>query len=176
MTSSPSPPSSGSREPDRSPSEEDRGSTWDTVAEFTLSSEPGNERLAMERVARAVRKLQLPGTRLECLKTAVAEATLNAMEHGNDYRPELPVLIEVRRSPAALAVRITDQGRGGQTIPDPATPDLQAKLSGEQAPRGWGLFLIKNMVDELHVVSDEGHHSVELIVYRKEGQDGRHTA
>lgn len=176
MTSSPSPPSRGSREPQRRPSEEGGGSTGDTVAEFALSSEPGNERLAMERVAEAVRELKLPEARLECLKTAVAEATLNAMEHGNDYRPELPVSIEVRYSPAALSVRITDRGRGSQTIPDPATPDLQAKLSGEQAPRGWGLFLIKNMVDELHVVSDEGYHSVELIVYRKEGQDGRHTA
>ena len=31
-----------------------------------------------------------------------------------------------------------------------------------QTPRGWGLFLIRSMVDEMHVSSDEGHHTVEL--------------
>ena len=44
------------------------------------------------------------------------------------------------------------------------TPDIGAKLSGEQSPRGWGLFLIKNMVDEMRVTGDETHHTVELLM------------
>ena len=51
-----------------------------TLAEFTVPSEPGNERLAMEQVSVAVQPLNLPKKRLEELKTAVAEATMNAME------------------------------------------------------------------------------------------------
>ena len=141
-----------------------------TLAEFSVASEPDNERLAMQRVAEAVRELGLPPRRLEQLKTAVAEATMNAMEHGNHYRPELPVQIAVLASPAELAVRITDQG-GGAPIGDPETPDLEAKLANQQTPRGWGLFLIKSMVDELRVSSDEAHHTVELIV-RLDGGDG----
>ena len=39
------------------------------------------------------------------------------------------------------------------------------KLAELQTPRGWGLFLIKNMVDEMHVTNDVDHHTVELIVY-----------
>ena len=66
-----------------------------TLADFTLPSEPGNERRAMEEVARAVSEVGLPERTLERLKTAVAEATMNAMEHGNHYRAELPVIIEV---------------------------------------------------------------------------------
>src|SRR5437764_5643020 len=119
-----------------------------TLAEFSVASAPDNERLAMRQVAEAIRALGLPPRRLEQLKTAVAEATMNAMEHGNRYRPELPVRVAVLASPGELTVRITDQG-GGAPIGDPETPDLEAKLANEQTPRGWGLFLIKRMVDEL---------------------------
>ncbi len=140
------------------------------LAELSVPSEPGNERPAMERVAEAVKKLGLPAQRLERLKTAVAEATMNAMEHGNRYRSEVPVVIQVLSSDVDLLVRITDQG--GSPIPDPdkEVPDLEAKLEGLQSPRGWGLFLIKNMVDEMHITSDAVHHTIELVMHL-EGDD-----
>ena len=69
----------------------------------------------MEQVAAAVAGLDLPADRLERLKTAVGEATMNAMEHGNRYDPDLPVAIQVRASADLLTVSITDHG-GGQEI------------------------------------------------------------
>jgi serine/threonine-protein kinase RsbW len=142
-----------------------RNGTWRVLAELSVPSEPGNERLAMERVAEVVKELGLSEERLERLKTAVAEATMNAMEHGNRYRPEVPVVIEVLSSDVDLSVRINDQG--GSLVPDPATevPDLEAKLEGLQTSRGWGLFLIRNMVDEMHITSDEVHHTVGLVMH-----------
>src|SRR5918993_1127668 len=82
------------------------------LTDFSVPSEPGNERLAMETVAEAVRDLNIRGENLERLKTAVAEATMNAMEHGNKYRAEVPVLIEVLVMDRDLVVRITDSGSG----------------------------------------------------------------
>lgn len=146
-----------------------RGQTegdWQVLAEFSIPSQPGNERLASDQVTTSIQALDLPVQRAERLKTAVAEATMNAMEHGNHYRPELPVWIRLLVSATALAVQITDQG-GGQSIPEPEAPDLEAKLAGRQTPRGWGLFLIEKMVDEMHVVTDQAHHTVELILYLK---------
>ena len=134
-----------------------------TLAEFTVPSEPGNERLAMEQVSVAVQPLNLPKKRLEELKTAVAEATMNAMEHGNHYHPDVPVVIQVLASETTLAVQIRDQG-SGQPILTPEEPDLEAKLAELQTARGWGLFLIKNLVDDMHITSDETHHTVELIM------------
>lgn len=158
--------SSGAAEPakrsDGSPEDEVR-----MLAEFDLPSERGNERLAMERVAEAILGLGLPPARLERLKTAVAEATMNAMEHGNGYRAEVPVSVKVLVSAAAVSVRITDRG-GGRPIPEAEVPDLDAKLAGEQSPRGWGLFLIKNMVDHVFVASDDTHHTLELVLDLKE--------
>jgi serine/threonine-protein kinase RsbW len=141
-----------------------------TLADFTLPSVPGNERRAMEEVARAVSGLGLPQRTLERLKTAVAEATMNAMEHGNHYRAEVPVVIEVSASDDELSIKITDEGSGPPVFHS-ETPDLEAKLEGRQPPRGWGLFLIKNMVDDMNVTGDEHHHTVELVIYLKGDDD-----
>jgi anti-sigma regulatory factor (Ser/Thr protein kinase) len=124
----------------------------------------------MEEVARAVSGLGLPERTLERLKTAVAEATMNAMEHGNHYRAEVPVVIEVSASDEELSIKITDEGSGPPVFHS-ETPDLEAKLEGRQPPRGWGLFLIKNMVDDMNVTGDEHHHTVELVIYLKGDDD-----
>jgi anti-sigma regulatory factor (Ser/Thr protein kinase) len=130
---------------------------------FRIESRPGNEREAMERVAAAVAPLGIEPRRLDQLKTAVAEATMNAIEHGNDSRPELPVDVEVAVSGGVLTVRITDDGICGPIV-EAETPDLDLKLAGLQKPRGWGLFLIENMVDEIRVSDAGGRHTVELVL------------
>ena len=89
---------------------------------------------------------------------------MNAMEHGNCFQAAAPVRIHVLASVAALAVWITDQG-WHQARPAPVAPDLEAKLAGLQTPRGWGLFLIERLVDELHERNTDAEHTVELILY-----------
>jgi anti-sigma regulatory factor (Ser/Thr protein kinase) len=142
------------------------------LAAFEVASEPGNERLAIDQVAEAVAGLGLDGPRLERLKTAVGEATMNAIEHGNGNRPELAVAVSVVADDADVKVRITDQG-GERPLPEVETPDLEAKLAGLQTPRGWGLFLIQNMVDALNTAVDEHHHTIELVMHLKEAPDAR---
>ena len=148
-----------------------RNGTWRILRELSVPSEPGNERMAMERVAEAISDLDIRSENLERLKTAVAEATMNAMEHGNHYRAELPVLIEVSASDTQLSVKITDEGSGPPAF-HAETPDLKAKLEGMQSPRGWGLFLIKNMVDAMEVTGDEHHHTVELLLNLERQAEG----
>ncbi len=141
------------------------GSEADQIlGEFDIPSEPGNERIAAGKVLEAVQGIDFTETRLKQLETAVAEATMNAMEHGNHYDPDKPVSILVLRREHQLVIRIRDLG-GGKPIPEAVTPDIDAKLAGLQSPRGWGLFLIHNMVDEMHASSDETHHILELVMY-----------
>lgn len=144
------------------------GDGRDLLARFELPSRPGNERQAMQQVAEVVAPLGMPQAKLDRLKTAVAEATMNGMEHGNKFDEAIPVLIEVARDGRNLTVSITDRGLR-QPIPEAETPDLTAKLAGQQSPRGWGLFLIQNMVDEMHVTADDVHHTVELVIHLTEG-------
>ena len=104
----------------------------------------------------------LPLPLIERIKTAVAEAAMNAIEHGNHFRAERPTDVQVLAGAQQVVVRITDQG-GHHPMPEVETPDLQAKLAGLQSPRGWGLFLIRNMADEMNLYGDEQHHTIELI-------------
>ena len=120
--------------------------------------------------------LGLPDARLERLKTAVAEATMNAIEHGNGNRPDIPVEVEVTQDGDQIIVAISDQGgrnaparaRCGDGAGDHEEPDLAKKLDGAQTPRGWGLFLIRNMVDAMDVTTDGQRHTI-LLTMRTEG-------
>ncbi len=187
---------------------------------FSLPSEPGNERLALARVAGTVKDLGLSEGRLEKLKTAVAEATMNAIEHGNGNRAEIPVEVEVSQDGDEIIVAISDQGgdatsgdatsgdatsgdatsgdatsgdatsgdaksgdatsgdaksgdatsgdakSGDAKAGDASTeePDLLKKLEGAQSPRGWGLFLIRNMVDAMDITTNGQRHTIWLTM------------
>ena len=130
---------------------------------FSVPSIAGSERQVAERVINIVAPLHLDPARLDKLKTATAEATMNAIEHGNQSDAELLVGVAVRSGGGELSVRITDRG-GDQPVAEAETPDLEAKLEGLQKPRGWGLFLIQNMVDDVRVEADGSDHTIELIM------------
>jgi len=143
---------------------------------FELPSEPGNERLALARVAESVQGLGLSDSRLEKLKTAVAEATMNAIEHGNGNRAEIPVEVEVTQAGDEIVVAISDQG--GEAHPGGGAadePDLLQKLDGGQSPRGWGLFLIRNMVDAMDITTNGQRHTIWLTVRTGGAAHGEHV-
>jgi serine phosphatase RsbU (regulator of sigma subunit)/CHASE1-domain containing sensor protein/anti-sigma regulatory factor (Ser/Thr protein kinase) len=154
-------------QPDMTGTDNDRR----VLADFALASELGNERLAMEKVAEAVMELPLSGQRLDRLKTAVAEATMNAMEHGNRYDPDVPVNIQVWLLKERLLVRIIDRGSGPLSSLKAQGPNLEAKLEDAQTARGWGVFLIERMVDEVRVSGNPDHHTVELVMRLEVGRD-----
>lgn len=145
---------------------ESDGEAGTILTSFTLASTEGNERLAIDRVAQVVASLGLDPSRFEKLKTAVGETVMNAIEHGNENDSTLDVGVEVAADDRRIAVRITDMG-GDKVIPEATTPDIEAKLAGEQAPRGWGLFLVEQMVDEVTRTQVNGSSVVELIMKRE---------
>ena len=142
------------------------------ITAFSVPGEEGNERLAMDRVAASIADLGLPPARLERLKTAVSEATMNAIEYGSQGRSEVPVDVVVETTVEAIVVRITDRALSGAVPTDAEAPDIERKLAGEQKPRGWGLFLIKNMVDSMDVTSDGSTQTLTLTMAREERTDG----
>jgi anti-sigma regulatory factor (Ser/Thr protein kinase) len=145
------------------------------LAEFELPGALGNERVAMDRVADAVALVGLSPGRLERLKTAVSETAMNAIEYGSAGDPSVPVRIRVDRAPTQLQVRIADAGLGG-AIPHPddaEQPDLEAKLAGLQKARGWGLFLIQQMVDRVDIVREGERQTVVLTLDLGGASDGQ---
>lgn len=134
-------------------------------------SERGRERDVADRVRATAAEVGFPGHRLDALGTAVAEATMNAMEHGNRFDPALSVALRVRGSAARIVVEIDDHG-GARSIPGSTEPDLEAKLAGEQEARGWGLFLIRHLVDEM---STRQHADGHTVVLRLDAEGGDHA-
>jgi len=133
------------------------------LAAFGVPSVPGGERTAIEQVQSAVAGLGLSRETLDRLATAVGETVMNAIEHGHHNRADLLVDVVVRTSDGdRVVVEVTDQG--GAPTNGPVEPDLLLKLSGEQSPRGWGLFLIRHMVDEMTVETVGTEHTVRLVV------------
>ena len=138
------------------------------VTAFSIPGEEGNERLAMDRVAAAIADLGLSPARLERLKTAVSETAMNAIEYGSQGDPDVPVDIAVETTAGSIVVRITDRALSGGVPSEPEAPDIERKLAGDQKPRGWGLFLIKSMVDSMDVTSDGTTQTVTLTMAREE--------
>jgi serine phosphatase RsbU (regulator of sigma subunit)/anti-sigma regulatory factor (Ser/Thr protein kinase) len=142
------------------------------ITAFSVPGEEGNERLVMDRVLAAINDLGLAPARLERLITAVSETAMNAIEYGSQGRAEVPVDVVVETSAGAVVVRITDRALSGGVPAHPEAPDLERKLAGDQKPRGWGLFLIKKMVDSMDVTSDGSTQTVSLTLAREERTDG----
>jgi anti-sigma regulatory factor (Ser/Thr protein kinase) len=118
---------------------------WKTLVEFSLPNQSGSDRLAGERVAAAVRGLNLSHANTERLKTALVEATLNAIKP--DHPPEGVICIRVLISEQAIPAQVISQGKG--LIPDSQTSDQGASsASGQLWQRGWGFFLIRKRENE----------------------------
>ncbi|MBE7555506.1 MAG: hypothetical protein HS126_31030 [Anaerolineales bacterium] len=139
----------------------DLNPAWKIVAEFSLPSQPGSDPVAWAQLITAVRGLNLSPANLDRLKTAIAKATFNAVEHGSSHQPELSVFIRV------LVLEQAETGQGLGTSLDLQMPDPTAKGSGQRLGQAWGFFLIHKVKDEGHVQAGEAHHTIELFLYRE---------
>ena len=149
-----------------------------TLLEEDLPGAFGNERQAMEDVASALAPLGIEPARLERLKTAVSEASMNAIEYGSRGDAAVPIHIVVTTAGQDVRVAVTDRALGGRipTEDDVEQPDIEAKLAGLQKPRGWGLFLIRHMVDEVEVTQGIDDQTVTLTLHLEGDRDARESA
>jgi serine/threonine-protein kinase RsbW len=111
-----------------------------------LPSELGFEKVAMSTAASMAALMGFSSDRIEDLKTAVAEACINAIEHGNQLNNSLSVGVVLSTTDDELEVKVIDDGAGVHGTPHKV--DIDRKMHGEEDPRGMGMFLIQALVDE----------------------------
>ncbi len=128
-----------------------RERTASSSIELRLPSRLGYEKVAMNTAASVARLMGFSDERVDDLKTAVAEACINAMEHGNKLDEALSVGVILSMDANSLEVKVTDTGDGPQTRTD--APDIHKKMQEEEDARGMGMFLIQALVDEAEWVS-----------------------
>lgn len=126
---------------------------------ISIPSELGYEKVVMAAVATVARKAGFPDDRIEDLKTAVGEACVNAIEHGNAFLGQVDVLITLDRDKAGICVGVVDNGKA----PIPLAP---AVLKTDRTDfRGMGLYLIQSLMDQLTINCSPGRNEIRMTSY-----------
>jgi len=100
--------------------------------------------------------------RVEDLKTAVAEACINAIEHSHGIDGDSRVVVTLKQGETRLEVSVKDKGK--------ETHEGWEHLSGrgqggKSKSRGWGLYLIEELMDEVKFeVTPDGGGIVKMIM------------
>lgn len=141
-----------------------------SFVEVRLPSELGYEKIAMSTAAGMAALMGFSPDRIEDLKTAVAEACINAIEHGNQFDERLDVGVVLCSNEDQLEVRVIDGGGG--PLSTPSSPNIDRKISGEEDPRGMGMFLIQSLVDEAEWHKGPPGRSFVRLVIRLDKENG----
>ena len=122
-----------------------------------LSNEIGYERIAMACSASFAQLFGCSPERIEDLKTVVAEAAINAMEHGNKGRADARVIVYLNCHDSVINVSVIDEGDGIKEFPP--DPDTERIIDELDPPIGYGVFLINQLSDKVQFnqMTDEGH-------------------
>ena len=123
---------------------------------------PNVELVAAKAVETLGGALGMHQTRVEAASVAVVEACLNAMEHGGG-----PVIVRLRSKNEAarpcLVVEVEDHGKGFD--PERAPQNSPTRVLGRASKRGWGLPLIRELMDEVQIRSAPGKTLVYMCKY-----------
>ena len=145
-----------------------------SIIELSIPSRIGYEKIAMATAGSIARTMGFSVDRIEDLGTAVAEACINAIEHGNKGQEKQKVFLLMKADPEKLEVSVTDSGRLSET-PKVGRPSIEEKIKPGVEKRGWGMFLIKNLVDEMDMNIQPGNGlKLRMVIYmKKQGQNGQ---
>jgi serine/threonine-protein kinase RsbW len=114
---------------------------------INLPNQLGYERIAMACSESFAKMLGLSAERIEDLKTIVAEAAINAMQHGNKERPGTRVTVSMTFKDNIIHVEVMDEGDGVKALLP--KPDIERIVNELDPPVGFGTFLIKELADEV---------------------------
>lgn len=138
----------------------------DHTTKLQIPASTGYEKIAMDAAAALAGELGFSDERIADIRTAVSEACLNAMEHGNKLNANTSVEVLLNAAPENLTIQILDSGSG---FPPEAVqvPQIDLRIQGQEKSRGLGRFLIEQLVDHVDykVIPNLGH-VITMIVKR----------
>jgi serine/threonine-protein kinase RsbW len=135
----------------------------DRNVEVSLVNQLGYERIAMACSASFARMMGLAPERIEDLKTMVSEAAINAMMHGNKGRPDARVTVSMNCRDNIINITVSDEGDGITNFPP--KPDIEKIVEDLESPVGFGLFLIRQLADQVEFNKETtGGHVVKMAI------------
>jgi len=127
------------------------------VIHLHLPSELGYEKVAMGAVRSVAQAMGFSPDRILDLQTAIAEACTNAIEHGNRLNASQRVEVVMTIEENALAVDVNDKGQDAH-FADPQLPEYGRH-------RGMGMYIIKQLVDEVQWSAKPQGGQVRMVIY-----------
>jgi serine/threonine-protein kinase RsbW len=142
------------------------------MKEWFLQCRIGSEKAVLSDISHLLQADDPLYSRKDDILTAVAEACLNAFEHGNGFDSPNVVKLRMEAYPARYLFQIYDRGVGltkqGLGLNGFRPMDRWA----EDNPRGWGLHLIKQLSDRIESkwCTKEYRHYMEIEFVRQEAR------
>jgi len=117
--------------------------------------------LAVSKTAEALATMsEFQPDQVDEIKHAVIEACINAIEHS--HSKDNRIYLRFRQYSDRLEIRVRDNGKGFK-ISEVEKPDLKKKMATGARKRGWGLTLIKNLMDEVKIETKDTGTSITMI-------------
>ena len=122
-----------------------------------------NMELAASKTAQAITDyMNLDEEKSSEVSMALIEACINAFEHSESVDKNVYIKFKVRDD--ALVITIKDRGKGFNSG-EVEKPVISNKIhSGRK--RGWGLHLMRELMDEVNIESDESGTTITMIKKR----------
>lgn len=138
------------------------------VIELQIPSSLGNEKAAMDLADSLTNNLQFSKDRQAEIKTAVSEACINAIEHGNKFDTDKKVQILFRESKKFLEIEVIDYGDGFLFDKHPDQINVLKKIESNRREdlRGWGLYIIKKITDKIEAQKLNYGYSLKMFFKR----------
>lgn len=140
--------------------------TWQTLIEFSLPGEPGNERLAEERVAEVAHRLNCSPALMRRLRLTVVKAAQDVIERGRLFGSTTVLRIRV-------LVPDPDGTTGAGSQSGNELSEQIAQPPGRPIAHSWGLFLVQKQEGEGQTVAGEARFLIELFLYQERKQAQR---
>ncbi|MFC1826759.1 ATP-binding protein [Thermodesulfobacteriota bacterium] len=133
------------------------------LLELHLPNILGAEKEAIKKAVTIAEKMGFARDRIEDLKTALAEACINAIEHGNKFDQKKKVKVTLAADDNSLQVIVYDEGDG---IDPKKIPQKRVRDDGVPCRRGYGVFLISNLMNEFHFEKNPGKgNNVKMLMH-----------
>ena len=124
------------------------------VTELHLPNTLGSEKIAMEKVTSVAKSMGFKNERIEDLKTVIAEACTNAIEHGNKFDQSTTVGVFLTANDSSLKILVRDHGNG---IDPDKIPKTIITEEGFPTPNcRLGMYLISNLANEFFYENKPG--------------------
>jgi len=135
---------------------------FNAIEKMSVPMELNQELKVIERVEKLARELGFDRDSIDEIKLAVIEAVINAIEHGSNAERIVYITFGLSRQPLRMTITISDSGVGFD--PDSVRePDIKEKINKHDRKRGWGLKIMRSLMDEVIINSSSNGTQVTLI-------------